>query len=1042
MLITRLELENIKSYKKVTVDFQRGTTAISGANGAGKTTLVEAIGFALFDSMAYKQDQFVREGEKYGRVVVHLTGNDERPYVVDRRCGSGALWTLYDQEADYRLEQRADVQDKLHELFGVERERSLASLFHDALGVPQGTFTSIFLLNASARKQTFNALLQIEDYHTAALYLLDAQKQYKEQLLVQEREIQRLSFETRDLPAWRTSLNSARAEDQGLKARNIASVHRLEIQQAYFARIKHRLARLQLCTDQRKQRQLLHETAHQRLTQTQEAWHEAQAAHQKVEASRADYELFARTKELLTQLRLSERRRNELLKNQAELQNTHSTIRANLKNIQQRLDEVAQAHQRILELLPTVEIQNELEKQIATLGLEVQQYEALRKDGIRLYERREKLQQDQLTHRQHIAEFEPLQPLAEQLQTYIERLARLKSQSEQRSAKKTQLDKQQRELQEKREELLQLTTRLRASEEALRKIEAHREQGEEYALLLVRQRELESQLHHLHGNIEGYTDSLQRSAGGQCPLLHQACLNIQRQGQLSLEDYFSGLLTQEQGQLDALNQEVAQLVGRSTGLKKYADALLKVPQYLDQRESLSERTERLNGEIQRQEGEVESLAAEWQALQSLDQEIAQVQALHLKSKDAAKKTSQLTGLYNQIEQLQAQIIQYSEELDTRRRESEPFKQSKERLQERRQELDALDDPRSKSRAAQETARHENAYRQSLERERASEQETLHRLAELAARLVEFADLDQKLAEQERVQAQASAGYHLYLQNEKLAASMPERERLYSAAQHKMQQAISDLEAAERAYQEAIAAFDEQEFQVVEAEIKELEREITHLATAMQNLQEKINELTRQISVAETLLIELAAAETEKKTLDDLATMMEHFRKLIKDAAPMVLSAMLSDISAEANRIFGEVMGDRSAQLTWNGDYEINLVRQGVKRSFAQLSGGEQMSAALAVRLALLKKLSTLNLAFFDEPTQNMDEQRRTNLAEQIRRVRGFDQLIVISHDDTFEQGLDSLIRLHKRDGETRVLNEIDDAASSEPLSGQVNAYAS
>ena len=51
------------------------------------------------------------------------------------------------------------------------------------------------------------------------------------------------------------------------------------------------------------------------------------------------------------------------------------------------------------------------------------------------------------------------------------------------------------------------------------------------------------------------------------------------------------------------------------------------------------------------------------------------------------------------------------------------------------------------------------------------------------------------------------------------------------------------------------------------------------------------------------------------------------------------------------------------------------------------------------------------------------EDRRMNLAEQIRRVRGFEQLIVISHDDTFEQGLDSLIRLRKESGETRLQNE-------------------
>ena len=161
--------------------------------------------------------------------------------------------------------------------------------------------------------------------------------------------------------------------------------------------------------------------------------------------------------------------------------------------------------------------------------------------------------------------------------------------------------------------------------------------------------------------------------------------------------------------------------------------------------------------------------------------------------------------------------------------------------------------------------------------------------------------------------------------------------------------------------------------------------------------------------------------------------MEQFRKLIKEAAPHVLKAMMTDISIEANRIFGEIMGDRSAQLSWQTDYEIVLHRQGVNRTFAQLSGGEQMSAALAVRLALLKKLSTLNIAFFDEPTQNMDVLRRANLAEQIRRVRGFDQLFVISHDDTFEQGLDSLIRLRKIDGQTRVMTEDDEITADEHM---------
>jgi exonuclease SbcC len=202
-------------------------------------------------------------------------------------------------------------------------------------------------------------------------------------------------------------------------------------------------------------------------------------------------------------------------------------------------------------------------------------------------------------------------------------------------------------------------------------------------------------------------------------------------------------------------------------------------------------------------------------------------------------------------------------------------------------------------------------------------------------------------------------------------------------------------------------------------------------------QKDMNELETKIAEAEEHLIELEAAKNEYQELEELHTMIEQFRKLIKEAAPHVLKAMLADISSEANRIFGEIMGDRSAYLSWRNDYEIVLRRQGVDRSFAQLSGGEQMSAALAVRLALLKKLSTLNIAIFDEPTQNMDELRRMNLADQIRRVRGFDQLIVISHDDTFEQGLDSLVRLNKVNGETCLV--VDEEGSAAHMGMQLVA---
>ncbi|MDQ2746492.1 MAG: AAA family ATPase, partial [Acidobacteriota bacterium] len=90
MHITKIELEDIKSHQAATFEFQRGTTAITGANGAGKTTLIEAVAWTLFDLLDYKKDDFVRRGAKKGVVnVTFESGLDERLYRVYRDTGTG-----------------------------------------------------------------------------------------------------------------------------------------------------------------------------------------------------------------------------------------------------------------------------------------------------------------------------------------------------------------------------------------------------------------------------------------------------------------------------------------------------------------------------------------------------------------------------------------------------------------------------------------------------------------------------------------------------------------------------------------------------------------------------------------------------------------------------------------------------------------------------------------------------------------------------------------------------------------------------------------
>ena len=112
-------------------------------------------------------------------------------------------------------------------------------------------------------------------------------------------------------------------------------------------------------------------------------------------------------------------------------------------------------------------------------------------------------------------------------------------------------------------------------------------------------------------------------------------------------------------------------------------------------------------------------------------------------------------------------------------------------------------------------------------------------------------------------------------------------------------------------------------------------------------------------------------------------------------------------------MFREITGGAERTLKWGDDYAISLEEDGFDRPFQSLSGGEQMAAALAVRLALLKQLSDIRIAFFDEPTTNMDEERRENFALEVGRIKNFDQLFVISHDETFDNYVDNVLHIEK-----------------------------
>ena len=282
---------------------------------------------------------------------------------------------------------------------------------------------------------------------------------------------------------------------------------------------------------------------------------------------------------------------------------------------------------------------------------------------------------------------------------------------------------------------------------------------------------------------------------------------------------------------------------------------------------------------------------------------------------------------------------------------------------------------------------------------------------LVEQLESYRDLDSELAKATEIREATASSHRLYIVNEAAAKQLHERTAAFEAAQGSVAGLQASVDAAKEAYEQAEVGYDSEQHatergQLVSLQTRRAETRAIH-ETTVQREEGLARELNRLAAIRDSMLGEFK----EKERLEKVAEVTTFIRDTLKDAAPLVARNYVHHVSLEANQMFREISGNAERTLKWSEDYGIVLEEDGHDRPFSNLSGGEQMAAALSVRLALLKQLTDIRIAFFDEPTTNMDAGRRENLAMEIGKIKHFDQLFVISHDDTFEGYLDHEIRI-------------------------------
>jgi len=78
MILKKIYIENIRSYKKQEISFPRGSTLLSGDIGSGKTTILLAIEFALFGLQpGQKASSLLKNGENNAKIILEFEVDDK-----------------------------------------------------------------------------------------------------------------------------------------------------------------------------------------------------------------------------------------------------------------------------------------------------------------------------------------------------------------------------------------------------------------------------------------------------------------------------------------------------------------------------------------------------------------------------------------------------------------------------------------------------------------------------------------------------------------------------------------------------------------------------------------------------------------------------------------------------------------------------------------------------------------------------------------------------------------------------------------------------
>ena len=206
-------------------------------------------------------------------------------------------------------------------------------------------------------------------------------------------------------------------------------------------------------------------------------------------------------------------------------------------------------------------------------------------------------------------------------------------------------------------------------------------------------------------------------------------------------------------------------------------------------------------------------------------------------------------------------------------------------------------------------------------------------------------------------------------------------------------------------QSEISGFDPAEFVRLKSSLESTKKELSKIDQDYGAITQKITNATQRIDELNSILGELGHVKRYITKLDEI---QDNIYNRDGPVATSLRSWALSTISAKASEYL-EMLNTKIHRITLaekTREISITCYSKNTIIDIDSLSGGEQVSVALSLRLGMAHLLgsSNLNFVILDEPTTHLDSERRRSLVRVLSQLTDMSsgatpiQFLIITHD--------------------------------------------